>query len=228
MRLVFAAVMFAALGSATSARADAYADCAQVQPADARLACFDKAASAAKASSTPASTEAPPPVSSPSTAETPQPAPAPAPAPTPAPKKKGGALFGLFGGSKEQPAGAGASPPPPASTPSTTSAPSQQQPSAGPDDVGKFGMPEKKDPAKDQGLKKITAKIVSFELIGFNQHIVVHLDNGQVWRQISSDYAKFPLSKGKTYIATISRGFFGSYDLEIEGFRQMAKVERIQ
>jgi hypothetical protein len=56
---------------------------------------------------------------------------------------------------------------------------------------------------------------------------VVFLDNGQIWQQLQgeSEHANFSRS-GDT--VTISRGFIGSYNLQINDSHKVFKVKRIK
>jgi hypothetical protein len=55
----------------------------------------------------------------------------------------------------------------------------------------------------------------------------VTLSNGQVWRQLQGDtsYAHWKKPPG-TYVATISRGWFGSYNFQVRDNPGMFKVQR--
>lgn len=55
------------------------------------------------------------------------------------------------------------------------------------------------------------------------------LDNGQVWRQLDADDVQVaePASGGAMKV-TIARGFFGSYNLTIEGHNGLVRVRRIE
>lgn len=66
----------------------------------------------------------------------------------------------------------------------------------------------------------------SFDMRGW---FTVTLDNGQVWRQVPGDtlLAKWKKPAG-IYFATITRGFFGSYNLQLRGLSGIYKVERVR
>lgn len=55
-----------------------------------------------------------------------------------------------------------------------------------------------------------------------------HLDNGQVWRQKSSDAARVRLSKKRTYTVTIQKGLLSGYRLKIDGVKRRMLVDRLQ
>ena len=66
----------------------------------------------------------------------------------------------------------------------------------------------------------------SFDKLGW---FTVTLRNGQVWRQVNGDttYARWKKPAG-TYQVRLSKGFLGSYNLQVRGEPGLFKVHRIQ
>jgi hypothetical protein len=55
------------------------------------------------------------------------------------------------------------------------------------------------------------------------------LENGQVWRQIDGDSTDvWAPARGVKMKVTISTGIFGSYNLTIEGRKELIKVNRLK
>jgi hypothetical protein len=74
----------------------------------------------------------------------------------------------------------------------------------------------------------ITARMTAYDFGRF-KIFTVSLSNGQIWRQLSGDitYAhwdKLPAS----YMVTISRGAFGSFNLQVKGLPSVFKVARLK
>lgn len=57
---------------------------------------------------------------------------------------------------------------------------------------------------------------------------VFFLENGQIWRQKSSDSSRLRLSERKSYIVQIRRGSVSGYRLSIAGKRSSVLVERLK
>lgn len=61
-----------------------------------------------------------------------------------------------------------------------------------------------------------------------DHYFTVTLDNGQTWRQVSGDTTTANWTKKPgNYVVSISRGWFGSYDLRVQGAHGMYKVNRV-
>lgn len=56
----------------------------------------------------------------------------------------------------------------------------------------------------------------------------VHLDNGQIWRQIQGDVQRVDLSSREAVSAEIWRSGFGGYRMRLPEVRRVLKVERIR
>ena len=52
----------------------------------------------------------------------------------------------------------------------------------------------------------------------------IRLDNGQVWREVEDSRLRF--KEGRT--VTITEGVLGSYDLQMEGYKNIVKVKRVR
>lgn len=219
--LGFAAIAVLGLASAQAAPGDDFLKCASIAQAEARLACYDKAAAdlGAVASA---------PVATPQVAEAPQ-----AVAPATKPKKKHGAFFGLFGHKEAvatAPAPVSAAPTPPAPAPSEVATAQPAMPVTAPasleDQFGGERLPKPEAP-KEARVNEIRSAVDEYAFTPYGK-LIVFLNNGQVWRQLQSDDANFYLRKGKSYVAVVSRGMLGSYNLSFEGIRAMAKAQRIK
>jgi hypothetical protein len=97
--------------------------------------------------------------------------------------------------------------------------------------VPRFGdenLPAKSARTNLRAPKKLVARAeeVSFSKSGY---FTIGLDNGQWWRQVDGDtnYARFHEPPNRN-IVTIEHGFFGSYNLHIQGLSQGYKVNRIR
>lgn len=96
--------------------------------------------------------------------------------------------------------------------------------------AGTFGSEQlpaetKADEAREE--ERLTA-VVTNVAYDYARHFTVTLDNGQVWKQLTSDSdkARFP-GQGTTTV-TIARGIFGSYNLTIGKGSRIYKVRRIK
>jgi len=90
-----------------------------------------------------------------------------------------------------------------------------------------FGKP----PVKVEGPQEITqliASVAEFARTPSGKVLFV-LDNGQIWRQIDGDPGNVadPSSTEQLKVA-IEKGFFGSYNLKIEGRTGFVKVRRVK
>ena len=59
-----------------------------------------------------------------------------------------------------------------------------------------------------------------------NGRFVVTLDNGEIWRQLPTDAGKAQFRDRNRVV--ISRGFWHSYDLKLNGMNAIFKVERVR
>ncbi|MEZ7206097.1 hypothetical protein [Pseudoalteromonas sp. DY56-GL79] len=84
-----------------------------------------------------------------------------------------------------------------------------------------FGL-EHKVKAVSEEIEEITAKLVKTTTQGRNK-MVFTLDNGQVWRQISSE--TFFANEGDTLI--IERASFGSFLMKKAGSNRTTRVKRV-
>ena len=87
-----------------------------------------------------------------------------------------------------------------------------------------FGKP----PPEPQGITEITSTVLEFAKTPRGKAVFI-LDNGQVWRQLDADSTNVlePPSGAKMKV-TIEFGFFGSYNLTIEGRNGLIKVTRLK
>ncbi len=81
---------------------------------------------------------------------------------------------------------------------------------------------------RDGDLKELSDGVTSLSLRADGVAIIV-LDNGQVWRQISSDSVRLRLKrKPIDYQATIKKGAVGSFRMRIEPLGKTIRVRRIK
>lgn len=196
----------AAAGSA-EALLRAMEGCAAVGDRQERLACYDRLAPQVKDA---LANPAPPPVASvppPPVASAQPPAAAPSHAPTEEEQKSwfGFDIGDLFG-----------------TSPKTQTTPEQ---------FGNERTVAKQQEAeanKPKEIDSITAGVTDYAYNAFGK-FVVFLDNGQIWKQIpgDADRARFKRAASDNKV-TVSRGFLGSYNLQINDSNKTYKVTRIK
>jgi hypothetical protein len=88
-----------------------------------------------------------------------------------------------------------------------------------------FGLPQP-DASLPADKDHVVSRMKSFS---FDKHgkFTATLANGQVWYQISGDteYAHWK-DRAVSYVVTISRGWFGSYNFQVRGIPGLYKVHR--
>ncbi len=108
------------------------------------------------------------------------------------------------------------------------SAPSQQKT---PQQFGSENLPPPPPasgaPPPPEPIDSITAAVTDYAISPFGK-FVVFLDNGQVWKEVEGDteQASFKKSGGNTVV--ISRGFIGSYNLQVNDSKKLYKVKRVK
>jgi len=75
-------------------------------------------------------------------------------------------------------------------------------------------------------IDQISARLVSYEI--HDGYITASLDNGQMWRQVSGSPVPHLARPALSYVATISRGKAGVYDVKLSHFGQTIAVRRIR
>ena len=75
--------------------------------------------------------------------------------------------------------------------------------------------------------ERIVATVALAERVHPNR-LQVHLDNGQIWRQIQGDVQRVDLSSRGAVSAEIWRSGFGGYRMRLPEVRRVLKVERIR
>src|SRR5262249_39848760 len=89
-------------------------------------------------------------------------------------------------------------------------------------------LPKPEGPAAAEQDDSMTAGVTDVSLTA-NGRLVLVLDNGQVWQQLDGDVVRFaPRGKFEAIQATISRGSFGSYNLQFAGQHALYKVRRVK
>jgi len=90
-----------------------------------------------------------------------------------------------------------------------------------------FGKPPEKIEGP-KGINGITAVVSEFARTPTGKVLLI-LDNGQIWRQIDGDVGIMQdPSKGEQLKVTIEKGFFGSFDMTVEGRNGLIKVRRVK
>jgi hypothetical protein len=81
--------------------------------------------------------------------------------------------------------------------------------------------------ASANGVDHITARLAEYDFDRRTGLFTVTLDNGQVWQQQKGDdYNPSWKKPAASYVATISYGAMGTYNLSVAGERQRYKVQR--
>jgi hypothetical protein len=75
-------------------------------------------------------------------------------------------------------------------------------------------------------IDAFSARLAGYDLGG--GALVVTLDNGQVWRQVSGDPVGHLQYAAAHYVATISRGSSGAYDLKLSGMGRSLAIRRLR
>lgn len=95
-------------------------------------------------------------------------------------------------------------------------------------ELGREQLPKPEVPAAAEQDDSVTAGVGDVSLSP-NGRLVLALDNGQVWQQLDGDIARFtPRSRAEHMQVTISRGLFGSYNLQFAGQNALYKVRRVK
>jgi hypothetical protein len=87
--------------------------------------------------------------------------------------------------------------------------------------------PPANEPPPPGPIESITAKVTNYAMDPFGK-FVIFLDNDQVWQQLQGDAEHASFSRGGGDSVTISRGFIGSYNLQINDSNKVFKVKRIK
>jgi hypothetical protein len=96
-----------------------------------------------------------------------------------------------------------------------------------PEEFGAENVPELRAKAEEKRLKSIAFKATKITTNSRNV-VTIYLENGQVWRQLSSDSSVFYPKKDKEYQIEIKRGALANYMASIDGFSRPLRVERIK
>lgn len=74
----------------------------------------------------------------------------------------------------------------------------------------------------------VTARLTNIRFVQ-DGYVIITLANGDVWQQVDGNSLRQPLKKSAgTYVATISRGLFGTYNLAIRGIAGKYGVKRVR
>jgi hypothetical protein len=80
-------------------------------------------------------------------------------------------------------------------------------------------------PLDDDLIDAISARLSDYDLSSGS--LIVTLDNGQTWRQVSGEPVGHLQFAARRYVATISRGGSGAYLLKLSGIGRSLPVRRI-
>lgn len=90
--------------------------------------------------------------------------------------------------------------------------------------IAEFGAEQIQSPP----VSSVEARLVG-DFNGWSGKTVFALDNGQVWRQTNNnirDYTpRSPIPQPKV---TISKGMFGSYNMQVDGVKRIVQVKRVK
>ncbi len=77
-------------------------------------------------------------------------------------------------------------------------------------------------------VEKLEARLVG-DFTGWSGNTVFRLDNGQVWQQRKNYITNYrPRDPIPAPRVTITKGWFGGYDLRVEGVKRSVQVKRIE
>ena len=89
-------------------------------------------------------------------------------------------------------------------------------------------LPRESNAAPEPADESITGKVTQLSLTPFGRFVLT-LDNGQIWRQLDGDTARFvPPGNLARASVTISHGALGSYNLQFAGQNGLYKVRRLK
>ena len=135
------------------------------------------------------------------------PAPVTAAAPPPRRQRKQGFMDRVFGSR-------------PTRAPQTTAA------EFGSESIANGGARAYPQPMDNDTIDEITARLVSYDVSsGF---LVVTLDNGQIWRQVTGDPVGRLQRPAASYAVSVSRGGSGAYAMKLSHFARTLAVRRIR
>lgn len=99
-----------------------------------------------------------------------------------------------------------------------------------PVDIGRTQV-EARNLTREQRLAQLESA-QDLRVAGYSEapyrRIVVHLENGQVWRQITGDNQRFRVSLERNQTVDISESSLGGYQLRFNQLRRTIRVERIE
>lgn len=97
-----------------------------------------------------------------------------------------------------------------------------------PEDFGSEAIPEKRRDRESKRLKSITSKVAEIRINKFGK-VTLTLENGQVWRQLSSDSKMLRFPGGdKLYTAKVKRSLMGNYMLTVNELKRTIRVRRVR
>ena len=82
-------------------------------------------------------------------------------------------------------------------------------------------------PREDAKSERIVATVTEFATTSLGD-IIFFLDNGQIWRQKSSDRSQLRLSRKRQYTVFVEEGMLSGYRLTINELKRTILVERIK
>jgi len=88
---------------------------------------------------------------------------------------------------------------------------------------GKQAYPQ---PLDNDTIDEISARLVNYDVSG--GYLVVTLDNGQIWRQVTGEPVGHLQRAAASYTVTIARGGSGAYAMKLSHFGRTLAVRRIR
>ncbi len=81
-------------------------------------------------------------------------------------------------------------------------------------------------PMDGDTIDEITARLVSYDVSSGT--MVVTLDNGQIWRQVTGEPVGHLQRPAASYVVTIARGGAGAYSMKLSHFARTLAVRRLR
>ncbi len=96
-----------------------------------------------------------------------------------------------------------------------------ETPEAGPD----FGNEQLQSRVPEEKPDTVTARVAEVWK-GGNRMLYFQFTNGQIWRQMESDYFYYP--KDQEFDITIRQGMMGDYQMRLDGRARMTRIVRVK
>ncbi len=103
----------------------------------------------------------------------------------------------------------------------------EQATGLGAEQVNRRQAAKNKGEAEKNEPEALTAAVTEFAYTSLGD-VILFLDNGQIWRQKSSDKNKLRLSGKRDYTVEVSEGMLSGYRLTVKELKRTILVERIK